>query len=277
MQNPTTWVKGLSSEGRRWAFQYLQKRVNQFPELNHAWQGLPQSLGSSVADVQLEVERLISLVATLQGAYGGAEQFRKMENAWSKKLSRGGGKRVERNVVLDREYDKALQEIMRQSNVDRSTAIMRCIEQTAEHRSDEWEDIKYERSRLQERRDALSEGRDNLKRSRKELADKIHKLRDERNKARKELKRAEEEGKTAWDGLYSLIWALSLAPHDAAVEFKFDDEKRISGIRFQEGTSRVKVWSKPVRRKLNKALEPFMGKKPEATDEAESENNSNDD
>ncbi|MEQ6886582.1 hypothetical protein [Salicola sp. Rm-C-2C1-2] len=113
----------------------------------------------------------------------------------------------------------------------------------------------------------LSEGRDNLKKSRKELADKIQKLRDERYQARKELKRADEERKTAWSGLYSLVWGLSLAPNDAAVVFEFDDDKRISDINFQDGSSQVKVWSKPVQKKVRKALEPFMGKEPESADQ----------
>lgn len=284
MQEPSNWVSGLSAKQRKWVLEYLGKRVHDFPELNRAWEEIYPLVSRLMESDSREVEKVTELVRILQTTPGGSEQFRKMDDSIRKQNQRGRHKTVEHPVILDLESDRMLKSMMRHGNKDRSSVVRQLIHAAADGRKPEWSDIKAERSRLAEKEKRLRETKEKqdererrFHEARKKLREEIRRVRGQRDRASRELQKAQEERDTAWEGLYSLVWALSMAPDDAAVEFQFDEQKQISGIDYREGSSRVKVWSKPVRRKLRKALEPFMGRKPESTDQDDARQSSNGD
>lgn len=284
MQEPSNWVSGLSAKQRKWVLGYLGKRVHDFPELNQAWEQIYPPVSRLMDSDSQEVEKVTELVRILQSIPGGSEQFRRMDDSVRKQEQRRKSKTVERILILDRESDQTLRRMMRYANKDRSSVIRGLIHVAADSRKPEWDDIQAERSRLAEKEKRLRETKEKqdererrFHEARKKLREEIRRVRGQRDRASRELQKAQEERDTAWEGLYSLVWALSMAPDDAAVEFQFDEKKQISGIDYREGSSRVKVWSKPVRRKLRKALEPFMSKKTESADQDNADQSENSD
>jgi|GEM_PF-3557695 hypothetical protein len=182
MQNARKWVEGLTPRERQWALKYLLKKGPQLPELNAKLQELPQPIEEAITSDELGVPRLIGLVAALQGAQGGVEEFYKMDNAWRKKSSRDRSSRVERIVILDNKADNALYRMMRRINIDRSEAVTRCIYTSENVRSRQWDDIKIQREKLRERESKLKD-------SRKRLTEKIRSIRQERDKAKAALEK----------------------------------------------------------------------------------------